>query len=84
MWATTETITPLWSKSNQVYKSIFFNWLKVLPSKIFELATYPKIILAGVSGYSSHFINNEVTNSFVFDPCDVSSLVYRENTLEIP
>jgi len=48
---------------------------KVLPSKIFELATYPKIILAGVSGYSSHFINNEVTNSFVFDPCDVSSLV---------
>jgi hypothetical protein len=48
---------------------------KVLPSKIFELATYPKTILAGVSGYSSHFINNEVTNSFVFDPCDVSSLV---------
>lgn len=48
---------------------------KVLPSKIFELATYPKTILAGVSGYSSHFINNEVTNSFVFDPCDVRSLV---------
>ena len=48
---------------------------KVLPSKIFELATYPKTILAGVNGYSSHFIKNEVTNSFVFDPCDVSSLV---------
>ena len=48
---------------------------KVLPSKIFELATYPKTILAGVSGYASHFINNEVTSSFVFDPCDVSSLV---------
>ena len=34
---------------------------KVLPSKIFELATYPKIILAGVSGFSSYFIKNEVT-----------------------
>ena len=48
---------------------------KVLPSKIFELATYPKIILAGVNGYSADFIKKEVTNSFVFDPCDVSSLV---------
>ena len=48
---------------------------KVLPSKIFELATYPKTILAGVSGYSSDFIKKEVTNSFVFDPCDVNSLV---------
>tara|TARA_Y100001935_G_scaffold253906_1_gene261419 strand:- start:680 stop:1933 length:1254 start_codon:yes stop_codon:yes gene_type:complete len=48
---------------------------KVLPSKIFELATYPKTIIAGVSGYSAGFIKKEVTNSFVFDPCDVSSLV---------
>tara|TARA_B100001059_G_scaffold217515_1_gene236819 strand:- start:213 stop:1391 length:1179 start_codon:yes stop_codon:yes gene_type:complete len=48
---------------------------KVLPSKIFELATYPKTILAGVSGYASHFIKVEVTSSFVFDPCDISSLV---------
>ena len=47
----------------------------VLPSKIFELATYPKTILAGVSGYSADFINKEVTDSLVFDPCDVSSLV---------
>lgn len=48
---------------------------KVLPSKIFELATYPKTILAGVSGFSSYFIKKEVSNSFVFDPCDVYSLV---------
>ena len=48
---------------------------KVLPSKIFELATYPKTILAGVSGYSADFIKKEVTNSFVFDPFDVNSLV---------
>ena len=48
---------------------------KVLPSKIFELATYPKTILAGVSGYSADFIKKEVTNTLVFDPCDVNSLV---------
>ncbi len=48
---------------------------KVLPSKIFELATFNKPILAGVAGYSADFIKNEVANSFVFDPCDVNSLV---------
>lgn len=48
---------------------------KVLPSKIFELATYPKPILAGVSGYSADFIKNEVSNSYVFQPCDANSLV---------
>jgi glycosyltransferase involved in cell wall biosynthesis len=48
---------------------------KVLPSKIFELATFPKTILAGVSGYSANFINKEVSDSYVFNPCDISSLV---------
>ena len=48
---------------------------KVLPSKIFELATFNKPILAGVSGYSAKFINEEIKNSFVFNPCDFKSLV---------
>ena len=48
---------------------------KVLPSKIFELATFPKIILAGVSGYAADFIKKEVLGSYVFKPCDISSLV---------
>jgi hypothetical protein len=43
---------------------------KVLPSKIFELATFNKPIIAGVSGFSAEFIQKEVSNSFVFDPCD--------------
>ena len=47
---------------------------KVLPSKIFELATFNKPILAGVSGYSAQFIKDEVSNSFVFEPCNVESL----------
>ena len=53
---------------------------KVLPSKIFELATYPKTIIAGVSGYSATFIKKEVSNSYVFNPCDIRSLVsFLEN-----
>jgi UDP-N-acetylglucosamine:LPS N-acetylglucosamine transferase len=48
---------------------------KVLPSKIFELATFNKPILAGVSGFSAQFIKEEINNSFVFNPCDSQSLV---------
>ena len=47
---------------------------KVLPSKIFELATFNKPILAGVSGFSAQFIKNEINNSFVFNPCDYRAL----------
>jgi hypothetical protein len=48
---------------------------KVLPSKIFELATFKKFIIAGVSGHASEFIKKEIPFSFVFNPCDVESLV---------
>lgn len=47
---------------------------KVLPSKIFELATFNKTIIAGVGGYSAQFIKNEISNSFVFNPCDYNAL----------
>jgi glycosyltransferase involved in cell wall biosynthesis len=60
---------------------------KVLPSKIFEFATFNKTILAGVSGYSAKFINDEITNSFVFNPCDYEALVNyllnKEDTLVV-
>jgi glycosyltransferase involved in cell wall biosynthesis len=48
---------------------------KVLPSKIFELATFNKPIIAGVSGFAKEFIESEVSDSFVFDPCNVNQLV---------
>jgi glycosyltransferase involved in cell wall biosynthesis len=48
---------------------------KVLPSKIFELATFKKPIIAGVSGFSAQFIKDEIKNSFVFNPCDYNTLV---------
>lgn len=55
---------------------------KVLPSKIFELSTFNKPIIAGVSGFAGEFINSEVSDSFVFDPCNVEQLVsYLRNNL---
>ena len=48
---------------------------KVLPSKVFELASFNKPIIAGVSGYAAEFIQNEVSDSFVFEPCNSRHLV---------
>ena len=53
----------------------------MLPSKIFELATFNKPIIAGVAGFSAEFINKEVSNSFVFYPCDAILLAeYLKNS----
>lgn len=43
---------------------------KVLPSKIFEYASLGKPIWAGVSGYAAQFLEKEVSNTAVFQPCD--------------
>tara|TARA_Y100000389_G_scaffold83167_1_gene79718 strand:+ start:13032 stop:14195 length:1164 start_codon:yes stop_codon:yes gene_type:complete len=47
---------------------------KVLPSKIFEYAATGKPILAGVSGYASEFLTNQVKGVQIFNPCDVESM----------
>ncbi len=44
---------------------------KVLPSKIFEYAATGKPIWAGVAGFAARFLNCEVDNAVVFEPCDV-------------
>ena len=48
---------------------------KVLPSKIFEYAASGLPILAGLSGYSANFMQNEILNSYVFPPCDVEAAI---------
>lgn len=48
---------------------------KVLPSKVFELGSYDKPIIAGVAGYANTFIDQFLTNKILFNPCDVESLV---------
>ena len=56
---------------------------KVLPSKIFEYAASGKPILAGVSGYAAQFLNQEVSNSVVFTPCDADGAVKAFESLSI-
>ena len=53
---------------------------KVLPSKIFEYASTGKPILAGVGGFAKSFLNNEVPNSYIFNPTDhiqAKNIFYR-------
>ena len=48
---------------------------KVLPSKIFELASTDKPILAGVDGFAAEFLRLHVPNSYVFKPGDYLHLL---------
>lgn len=55
---------------------------KVLPSKIFELSTFPKPIIAGVAGFANKFIAENVSNKILFLPGDVDDLVSQLNKYE--
>ena len=48
---------------------------KVLPSKIFELGTFHKPIIAGVSGFSYQFIKENISNVILFESCDIENFV---------
>ena len=48
---------------------------KVLPSKLFEYAAFGKPIIAGVGGYASQFIRENLDNYILFAPTDVESMV---------
>lgn len=48
---------------------------KVLPSKMFEYGAFDKPIIAGVSGYASKFVKENIPNHILFNPTDVDDLV---------
>jgi hypothetical protein len=50
---------------------------KVLPSKIFEYATFNKPIIAGVAGYANKFIKENLDNYILFNPTDVKDMVFQ-------
>lgn len=56
---------------------------KVLPSKIFEYAATGKPIWAGVAGFAASFLENEVLNAAIFDPCDAESGVAAFDRLQL-
>lgn len=48
---------------------------KVLPSKVFELGSTGKPIIAGVSGYSRLFLETYLEDTRIFEPGDVASFI---------
>ena len=67
-----------------IHLNNFDAFLKVLPSKIFELSTFNKPIIAGVDGYAKNFLSNEISNCLIFRPCDVNSMVRLIKEYKIP
>jgi hypothetical protein len=68
----------------EIYKNSHFLFLhlndykafeRVLPSKLFEYGATNLPMIAGVNGYARKFVHKNITNSFVFDPCDSATLV---------
>ncbi len=56
---------------------------KVLPSKIFEYAATNKFIIAGVSGYAKEFIEENVSDAIVFNPCDAQDFYDKFKDVKI-
>ncbi len=50
---------------------------KVLPSKIFELAAFSQPLIAGVGGYASTFVKENIENAIVFSPCNVNEFIFK-------
>jgi glycosyltransferase involved in cell wall biosynthesis len=76
----------------EVYKNSDFLFLhlndyeafkKVLPSKLFEYAATNKFIIAGVGGYAQEFIKENITNSIVFEPCNINDFEEKFNKINI-
>jgi hypothetical protein len=56
---------------------------KVLPSKIFEYGATGKPIWAGVAGYAAEFLKYNISNCFIFKPCDANDAKKVFNKLRI-
>ena len=48
---------------------------RVIPSKVFEYGATKIPIVAGVAGYPASFIQKNLPDANIFDPCDVNALV---------
>lgn len=56
---------------------------KVLPSKLFEYGALGKPVLAGVAGYAAEFVQSELQNAAVFQPCDAEAGARAFDALEL-
>lgn len=56
---------------------------RVIPSKLFEYAATGKPILAGVRAYPAEFCKQYISNSSVFEPCNVTAAVSALSALTL-
>ncbi|MEA5461297.1 glycosyltransferase family 4 protein [Arcicella sp. LKC2W] len=49
---------------------------KVLPSKIFEYGATYKPIIAGVNGYAREFLQTYLSDSLIFQPCNIDEFIH--------
>ncbi len=54
-----------------------------MPSKIFEYGAFNKPIIAGVSGFASEFIRDNLQNYILFEPTDVNDMVNQIKAFKI-
>lgn len=57
---------------------------KVLPSKIFEYAATNKPIIAGVSGFPRKFIEEQIPDAIVFEPCNYMEMSDKVKAYNFP
>lgn len=55
---------------------------KVLPSKLFELATFSKPLIAGLGGFAANFVRDNIDNIVLFEPCNVNDLIIKLSRFE--
>lgn len=55
---------------------------RVLPSKLFEYGAFNKPIIAGLSGYAALFVEKNISNHILFEPCDTFGLVNKLRSYE--
>lgn len=53
---------------------------RVLPSKLFEYATFNKPIIAGVAGYAKSFLEENMANVIIFEPNNVEDFILKLKT----
>lgn len=72
-----EELIEIYNKSDYLFVHLndYNAFKKVLPSKLFELATFSKPLIAGVSGYAATFILENIENSILFQPCNADDFI---------
>lgn len=74
-----EELDSIYRKSDYLFVHLndYDAFKKVLPSKIFELATYPQPMILGVAGYGARFVQENLENLILFEPCNSKELVEK-------